>query len=127
MPRGYLIVNKPDADYLFSGIAVTNYANSYEWFEKLFGRAPDVIVQDDIECMWEIREGAWIYIVLDVEKAGKALVTIAVNDLGTTLDELPARGIDGWSTENSPGVYTKAVFSDPDGNTVTFAKLFQAE
>lgn len=86
-----------------------------------------MIVRDDVECMWEIREGAWIYIVLDVERAGKSLVTLTVSDLDSTLKELTARGVVGWSTQLNPGVYRKAVFSDPDGNTITYAELLQAE
>jgi hypothetical protein len=88
----------------------------------LFGREPDVIVRDDIECMWQVREAAWIYIVRDAERAGKSLVTMLVKDLESHLREFSARGLKGWSTDTLPGVYRKALFLDPDGNAVTFAE-----
>jgi hypothetical protein len=113
------------AGYLFSGIAVTDYARAAGWYETLFGRMPDVIVRDEIECMWEIREGAWIYIVLDSERAGKSLVTVLVEDLERTLLELSGRGVRDWKTEIVPDVYRKAIITDADGNTLTFAATLQ--
>ena len=111
------------ATHVFSGVAVTNYARAAAWYEILFGRPPDVIVREDVECMWEIREGAWIYVVLDPERAGKGLVTVLVDDLDKTLRELTERNAGDWKTEVLPGVYRKAIFTDADGNTITFARV----
>ena len=113
------------AEYVFSGVAVTNYAAAAAWYERLFGRPADVVVRDEIECMWEIRQGAWIYIVVDPVRAGRSLVTMLVNDLESTLLEISGRGAGDWETEILPGVYRKAIFADGDGNTITFAQTLQ--
>ncbi len=113
------------AEYVFSGVAVTNYASAVTWYATLFGRMPDVIVRDDVECMWEIRAGAWIYIVSDSERAGKSLITVLVKDLERTLVELSGRGVVDWKTEILPDVYRKAIFTDADGNKITFAVTLQ--
>jgi hypothetical protein len=97
------------ATHLFAGIPVSDYDTAVEWYGRLFGRPPDVLPTDG-EAMWHLREGASIYVVVDAARAGRALVTIAVDDLGS----LPS--------EPGPGGMPTAVLSDPDGNEV---KLFE--
>jgi catechol 2,3-dioxygenase-like lactoylglutathione lyase family enzyme len=94
--------------HLFAGIPVSDYEAAVAWYERLLGRPPDVRPHET-EVMWHVREGASIYVVVDAERAGNALVTLAVDDLGS----LP--------TEPGPGGMTMSVVSDPDGNQV---KLF---
>ena len=120
-------MGKMTGRFVFSGIAVTDYRRASAWYETLFGAPPDAIVREGVECMWELREGAWIYIVVDRERAGKSIATIAVHDLQDALAGASASDAHRYSMETRPGVYHKAVFSDPDGNTVTLAKLLQAK
>ncbi|HTU80909.1 MAG TPA: VOC family protein [Candidatus Acidoferrales bacterium] len=114
-PRG-------DVELVFAGVAVSNYRRAAAWYRALLGREPDVIVVDDVECMWQIREGAWIYIVQDVKRAGSSLVTMLVGDLGEHLRELAGRGIEVPPMETKPGLYRKTSFVDPDGNTIAFGE-----
>jgi predicted enzyme related to lactoylglutathione lyase len=108
--------------YVFTGIAVTDYHRAVAWYEAVFGRPPDVIVRDEIESMWNLAQGAWVYIVLDDLRAGKSLVTILVDDLEDQLNELSRRGIVDYELESVPGLYRKATLTDPDGNTVAFGQ-----
>lgn len=108
--------------YVFAGIAVRDYQKAVAWYSSVFGRPPDVIVRDEIESMWQIKEAAWVYVVRDLERAGKSLVTILVEDLESHLRDLSSRGINGWSLESVPGLFSKATLTDVDGNTVAFGE-----
>jgi predicted enzyme related to lactoylglutathione lyase len=73
--------------------------------------------------MWQVAETGWIYVVVDRERAGNALVTYSVDNLGERLAELAGRGIDaGAPEEQAPGAW-KADIDDPDGNRISLAQL----
>jgi len=95
--------------HVFAGIPVTDYGAAIEWYEQLLRRPPDMIPKDG-EAVWHLREGASIYVVVDAARAGRALVTFAVDSVAS----LPS--------EPGPGGMPTAVLSDPDGNQV---KLFE--
>ncbi|MFF0634929.1 VOC family protein [Nocardia sp. NPDC004151] len=106
---------------LFFGLAVTDFAAADHWYTHLFGRAADVVVTPGIEAMWQLGDTVFVYIVVDPERAGRALVNIAVPDLQTAVAEIGSRGID-------PGPFIlvgpdgaagrKAPYIDPDGNAI---------
>jgi predicted enzyme related to lactoylglutathione lyase len=73
--------------------------------------------------MWRIADGAWIYIVRDPERAGQALVTLAVPDLDSTIAEIAGRGLGHAPTETIEGAGWKASDLDPEGNQVTFIEV----
>lgn len=111
-----------DIEYLFAGIPVADFKSAIEWYTAVFGRPPDVIVREDHESMWSLLDKAWVYVVHDPERAGRSLVTILVDDLERHAAALQSRGIGGIRRETLPGVYMKAILTDADGNTVTFAE-----
>lgn len=111
-------------EYVFAGIAVTDHNRAVRWYARLFGRAADVLVRDDVESMWQLKDAAWIYVLQDAERAGKSFVTILVEDLENHVAEIARRGIGDWETELLPGVYKKAIFTDADGNTVAFGETY---
>ncbi len=110
------------ADVLFSGVPVVRLGAVQPWYESLFGRSPDVVANDR-EVMWQVRDGGWLYVVEDEDRAGRALVAIAVADLDGTLDGLASRGIDRPEVDTVPGAGSKATVTDPDGNTVAFIEV----
>jgi catechol 2,3-dioxygenase-like lactoylglutathione lyase family enzyme len=95
--------------HLFAGIPVSDYDAAVAWYQRLLGRPPDVLPHER-EAMWHVGDAGSIYVVLDAQRAGSALVTVAVDDLG----EHP--------TEPGPGGLRTAVLDDPDGNRI---KLFE--
>ena len=108
---------------LFAGIPVANFTAASAWYERFLGRPPDVIPSPGREVMWQVAEAGWIYVVVDPERAGHALVTVSVPDVEQRVAELAARGIAaGPIEEQAPGAW-KAEVEDPDGNRVGLAQL----
>jgi hypothetical protein len=107
--------------YLFAGIPVSDYGDAVGWYERLFGRSADVIVKDD-ECMWQVVDAGWVYVVADAERAGHALVTILVQDLPLHVAGLEARDIEIGEMETVPGKFRRSIVSDRDGNRIAFAQ-----
>jgi catechol 2,3-dioxygenase-like lactoylglutathione lyase family enzyme len=94
--------------HAFAGIPVADLDTAVDWYSRLLGRPPDMRPHDR-EVVWHLRDGASIYVVVDVQRAGNALVTVAVDDLGS------------HPSQSGPGGMPTAVLRDPDGNEV---KLF---
>jgi predicted enzyme related to lactoylglutathione lyase len=113
-------------EHVFAGVATADYARAIEWYERLFGRPPDVIVKDD-EAMWQAAGAGWVYVTGNAEPAGNALITFLVHDLDVHVAELAGRGITGGAMETLPGVYRKAVFTDPDGSIITFGETLSPQ
>jgi predicted enzyme related to lactoylglutathione lyase len=108
---------------LFAGVPVANFTAASGWYERFFGRPPDVVPSPGREVMWQVAEAGWIYVVVDPERAGHALVTFSVPNLEAHLAELAARGISsGPIEEQAPGAL-KAEVEDPDGNRIGLAQL----
>ncbi len=105
-----------EVNVVFTGVPVRRLDAGRDFFERLFGRPADVEVADD-EVMWRVAETAWLYVVVDVARAGHGLVALSVADLDAALDELAHRGIRPDRMEEVGGG-RKAVLLDPDGNTV---------
>ncbi len=77
----------------FIGVPVTDLATGQDFFERLLGSPPDVLVNED-EVMWRVADGAWLYVVVDAARAGHALAALSVGNLDATLAELATRGIE---------------------------------
>ena len=76
---------------LFAGIPVAHLDAAIAWYERFFGREPDMW-PNDREAVWQVSSEGWVYVVTDEERAGSGLLTIIVDDLDSKLDELEERG-----------------------------------
>ena len=103
---------------LFAGVAVADYESALAWYKRFFGRSPDVPVSEN-EAMWQVAETGWIYVVDDANHAGNALLTLHVDNLENHVAELRERGLETAAIETAPGLYRKAVITDPDGNMIS--------
>jgi catechol 2,3-dioxygenase-like lactoylglutathione lyase family enzyme len=112
-----------DVEVAFTGVAVSNLAGGREFFERVFGRPADILVNEN-EDMWRVNESAWLYIVVDPARAGHALAALSVADLDSTLAALADRGLRPSKLEDLGGP-RKATFLDPDGNTVAVIEVPQ--
>ena len=65
-----------DVEVAFTGVAVSDLAAGRDFFERLFGKPPDVLVNDN-EVMWRVDESIWLYIVVDPARAGHALAALS--------------------------------------------------
>ncbi len=108
-------------NHVFAGIAVADYDSALVWYKRFFGRPPDVIVTEN-ESMWHVADTGWIYVVGDTNRAGKALLTLLVDDLEDHVAELGERGLAPGAIDTVPGLYRKAVITDPDGNMISFGE-----
>ena len=108
--------------YLFAGVAVTDLDAAREWYERVFGRPPD-LVPNATEVSWELAGAGWIYVVADAARAGSALTTVLVDDLDARLAALAERGIEPGPVEHQPGLFRRFALTDPDGNRLTIAQV----
>jgi predicted enzyme related to lactoylglutathione lyase len=106
---------------VFAGIPVADHPAAVAWYERLFGRPPDVVAHAEV--LWQGAGEGWIYVLEDAARAGRALVTLMVDDLDAEVAALAERGLTPAETEDVPGVYRKAVFADPDGNRIGFGQV----
>jgi hypothetical protein len=110
----------------FTGVPVSELRRGQDFFERLFDKPPDVIVNDN-EVMWQVAEAAWLYVVVDPGRAGQALAAVSVPDLDAALEELAAKGIEPSNVEQIGPGSRKATVLDPDGNTVAIIEVRDSE
>jgi catechol 2,3-dioxygenase-like lactoylglutathione lyase family enzyme len=103
---------------VFAGVPVADYPAALGWYERLFGRPPDVIVKED-EAMWQVVDAGWVYVVGDAERAGNGLMAMLVDDFDAYLALLAERGISTGEADTVGGGVRRVVFEDADGNRVT--------
>ena len=77
---------------VFAGIAVRDRDAAIEFNERLLGAPPTMLPNDD-EAAWRLTGGGWLYVLRDADRAGRAVVTLLVDDLDQRLAAAAARGI----------------------------------
>jgi catechol 2,3-dioxygenase-like lactoylglutathione lyase family enzyme len=104
--------------HTFAGLPVSDYASAYDWYVRLLGRGADMFPHER-ECVWRVTPTSSICVVQDRERAGSALVTLALDDLGA--HERRLRGGGFTLTEEAGGSAPRRVsVSDADGNRLVF-------
>lgn len=104
---------------LFAGIAVTDYDRGVAWVSRLLGKPP-AFDAHETECVFEIAEHRYLYVALEPEHAGHAMVTVFLDDLDLFLASAAARGLTPATIETYENGVRKAIFRDDDGNEVGF-------
>lgn len=105
-------------NYLFAGVPVADYAAAHAWYVRFFGREPDLIVSEN-ESMWQVANVGAVYLVGDAERAGRALVTLAVDDLEELVARFTEQGLAMQLVDVSPDSPKRMVVTDLDGNQFT--------
>ena len=103
------------APHLFAGIAVTDFARALTWYEQLLG-GPPAFLPHETEAVWELAEQRYVYIEEQPERAGRAMITILVDDLDAHVAQIAERGLTPADWETYSNGVRKAVFRDADGN-----------
>ena len=106
--------------HLFAGVPVTDLDASLDWYTRLFGRAPDRRVGDEL--LWQIDERAWIFIEPNPSQAGAGRITLAVAGLEALLERLAADQIAYEPVETYSNGVRHVKIPDPDGNAIAFAE-----
>jgi predicted enzyme related to lactoylglutathione lyase len=107
--------------YVFAGILVADIAAGRAWYERLLGRAPDLVPNAN-EAAWQLTDTGWIYLLGDPSGAGSSLHTVLVDDLDLLLADLERRGLKPEPIKVMPGAARTSTISDPDGNRIQFGQ-----
>ena len=103
-----------------AGIAVDDINDAIDFYERLFGRAPDARPTNAV-AEWKLPGGGWVHVATDADRAGAATLTLIVDDLAEELGRLSLQGL--APVAKSMGDFFKtAKFRDPDGNTITLSQ-----
>jgi hypothetical protein len=78
--------------HVFAGLAVADLPAALAWYERMLGRPPDLVPNWN-EAAWQLTDSGWIYVVGDSTRAGKALLTLLVDDLDDRIAEFAERGL----------------------------------
>lgn len=111
-----------DPHVLFAGIAVADFEEARAWYERFFGRAPDVVAHDE-EVMWQVTGAGWLYILRDAERAGNGIVAMAVSDIEGAVARLEERSVPAGPIQPEGDGGRKAVVWDPAGNRVEIIEV----
>ena len=104
--------------YTFAGVPVTAYTAAYGWYVRLLGREADGFPHDK-ECVWQLTSTSSIYVVQDPERAGRSLVTLALDDLDAHERRVRSAGFT-VTVETDDVAPRRLVVTDADGNRLTF-------
>ncbi|QDZ13108.1 VOC family protein [Devosia ginsengisoli] len=107
---------------MFSGIPVSNFQTSLDWYQRLFGAKPSFF-PNETEAVWAIAEHRWIYIIVDVERAGGAIQTIMSSDLEAVIEQISERGLSFGQEEIPAEGVRKVMYYDPDGNEIGLGRI----
>ncbi|HEY2436562.1 MAG TPA: VOC family protein [Solirubrobacteraceae bacterium] len=108
--------------HVFAGVATRDFPAALAWYERLFGRAPDRFPHD-AEAVWQLTDTGLIYLVADPESAGRAVITLIVEDLEAWQAEIAGRGIRAGGVEGLGEGARRVSILDPDGNRISVAEV----
>lgn len=112
------------AEHLFAGIPVADRDAAVQWYERLFGRPPD-LVPNDREAAWRLTDSGWICLYADADPPGPAPHTVLVSDLEEFLTGVAERGIVPSPVETVGSSVRQSVIVDPDGNRLKVGQVLR--
>ncbi len=105
---------------LIAGVPVSDLDAGVDWYTRFFGRPPDMRVGEEV--LWDVVEGATLFIEPNPAQAGAGRITLAVTGLDELLEGLAARGIEHEPVETYSNGVRHVKIPDPDGNAIAFAE-----
>ncbi|MGE5291732.1 MAG: VOC family protein [Micromonosporaceae bacterium] len=97
---------------LFAGAPVSDLERAVAWFDR-FPRDAESFEPNDSERVWTLSEHRYIYVELQPEHAGYAMVTLFVDDFDAFVGNAAQRGIHPESRETYGNGVRKATYRDP--------------
>jgi predicted enzyme related to lactoylglutathione lyase len=107
---------------LFAGLPVTDYAAARPWYERLLGGEP-TFMPHATEAVWSVAEHRAVFVVEDGVRAGRALVTIMVDDLDAVVEQIASRGLQADERVTYSNGVRKATYRDTDGNEISYGDV----
>jgi hypothetical protein len=108
--------------HVFAAVPVVDRDAAVGWYERLAGRAPDLIPNGE-EAAWRMTETGWICVIADAERAGSARHTLLVDDLDAFIAGLVERGIAAGPVETIGEDVRFTIVTDPDGNRLKVGQV----
>jgi catechol 2,3-dioxygenase-like lactoylglutathione lyase family enzyme len=105
------------ATEVFAAITVQDRDAAIEFYEHLLGAPPTMLPNDD-EAAWQLTGGGWLYVLRDADRAGRAVVTLLVDDFDERLAAAASAGIELGPVETVVGSVRTTWITDPDGNRI---------
>ena len=102
-------------------IPVKNFDEAFDWYKRLFGRAPDVVPMEGI-AEWQLVENAWIQVSTDPDRAGTATVVVGVNDVEEQRKTCSDANLSVGKIEEYPEIIKMTEIIDPEGNKISFVQ-----
>lgn len=107
---------------VMAAVAVADVEAALPWYQRFLGRAADDRPMDGL-AEWHVTPTASIQLVADAERAGSALLTLAVDDLEQHVAVLAAAGVPaGTLDDTSSAKVLFATVEDPEGNRITLVQ-----
>lgn len=103
-----------------ASVAVKDLASAAQWYERLFGRAPDSRKESGV-AEWKFERGGWLQVYENAERAGYGSFTLAVSSLEEQIADLKACGLDAGRQIIGEKVRV-VMIKDQDGNSIAFAE-----
>lgn len=104
---------------LFAGFPVSDFARSLDWYRRLLGAEPS-FYPNEREAVWEVGAHCYLYIEVLPDRAGGSLSMVMAEDVAATTSGISSRGIEPSRVEEYDEGMRKVVYTDPDGNEVSF-------
>jgi predicted enzyme related to lactoylglutathione lyase len=105
-------------------LQVSDLETTVEWYERLFGRAPDRRPMDG--CVeWQLAATGGLQIFRNPDSAAAATVIIGLDDLDAEVVELRRRGITAEPYDVPSGRFRLAQLQDPSGNTIVLSQALR--
>ena len=103
-------------------LQVSDLETTVDWYERLFGRAPDRRPMDG--CVeWQLAATGGLQIFRNPGNTAAATVIIGLDDLDTQVVELGRRGIVVEAYDVPSGQFRLAQLRDPSGNTIVLSQV----
>ena len=111
-------------DHVLAVVPVADFEAAQAWYERLFGRPADNLPMGGL-VEWQLTDSGWVQLTRDADRAGSALLNLAVDDLEGHVADISGRGRAPGPIETvSKGVQLSGI-RDPEGNTITFIGGFR--
>jgi predicted enzyme related to lactoylglutathione lyase len=107
---------------VLAGVAVADVDAAVPWYERLFGRPPDALPMEGL-AEWHIAAGGVVQLVASVDRAGRSLMTLDLDDLAHDLAAMRERGLDAGAPDATASEKVLiATTTDPEGNEITLVQ-----
>jgi catechol 2,3-dioxygenase-like lactoylglutathione lyase family enzyme len=111
-------------DHVLAVVPVREIEAAREWYTVLFGAEPTNNPMPTL-IEWQVTDGGWVQVTEDADRAGSAMLNLAVSELAAEVEGLRDRGIGvGDIVDANKGVQLSTVH-DPDGNTISLIGSFR--